>query len=524
MAMTPVQIETRIQELIDGSLNEEHWPELQQALMGSEEARELYCHYARMHGLLRQRSKGIESLASNEPMIPLDAIRLSQQRQSVKFATLVAAAVLVVMLVSMRLIFVPEPEPLVSFRLAPGAEFVLERAKGDTTSIPGVIEKGSRLRLSQGTVELQFASGVRSVVQAPADLTLRDEDELYLHRGSAWFHVPPEAVGFSVVTAELDIVDLGTVFGVLADPGHFDEVHVFKGKVRVSSKGVRQVHEELVGGQARRVDPVGRLSVLDVNEAEFLTELPGAMPYLHWSFDGRGQEQWQVAGSHLDRDQIQLKVVEEDGRQAFAAMPGMFGDSLASLGNGGALESNWYGVSGNKPRTVAYWLKVLPGYSYFNPIVGWGRQDLVPDSSARAYYTLVENTEAGSVHGLSVGGYWILGTTPVDDGQWHHVAFVYTGQYRTDGSPEIKVYLDGEFERMEYHQHSEVQRNDRGRIEVDTADQAQGAYPVSIFGDMYKFTKGNHRTAPNIDELYIVEGAMNHQQIKRLYHQNRIED
>ena len=33
--MTPTQLETRIQELLDGVLQEDHWPELREELIGA---------------------------------------------------------------------------------------------------------------------------------------------------------------------------------------------------------------------------------------------------------------------------------------------------------------------------------------------------------------------------------------------------------------------------------------------------------------------------------------------------------
>lgn len=52
------------------------------------------------------------------------------------------------------------------------------------------------------------------VVEAPCDLRLLAKDRVALGEGAAWFEVSAEAVGFSVETQQLTVIDLGTAFGI----------------------------------------------------------------------------------------------------------------------------------------------------------------------------------------------------------------------------------------------------------------------------------------------------------------------
>ena len=59
-----------------------------------------------------------------------------------------------------------------------------QRAEGDR-----VLDQGSRLTVSQGTVALTFASGVHSVLVAPSSIVVQDAASLLMNEGEAWIHV-----------------------------------------------------------------------------------------------------------------------------------------------------------------------------------------------------------------------------------------------------------------------------------------------------------------------------------------------
>lgn len=523
MPLSPIQLETQIQDLLEGTLAVPHWPELREELMTSEEARRIYCQYARMQSLLHQRAKGIKSLTSPTPVIPMADLVRERQRKSIRTATLVAVAVLVITLVAMRLIFVPEIQPTLTFAEAPGT---LSKLTHDgSAEVPGgvVMEPGSRLQISQGTVELRFASGVRSVVQAPADVTLHEDDTLYMREGVAWFHVPAEAVGFQVKTSDLDIVDLGTEFGVLARPDEHDEVHVFKGKIKVTATRLRKKSAMLVAGEARRIDPVGQLDTVPTRATAFLTKLPNSLPHLHWSFDGKDKELYQVSGNHPAADSLLSKAVATDALNPFASTPGRFGAALSSTGRGGYMTTDWSGIAGNAPRTIAYWLRLPPGEKYLHPIVGWGeRDDSLDAATTRSFFSFVESTEHGVTAGLACGGYWLKGTTPIADGQWHHVAHVYTGKANSDGDPEIYSYIDGRLEQANRFAIPGISRDSHGNITLNTAIDSTSSVPLKVFNHLWKTKWENYTIAPSIDELFVFPAALSSQQIRNVYLKNQL--
>lgn len=79
------------------------------------------------------------------------------------------------------------------------------------------IKAGSRLetkqiRFEKGTMELQFASGLRLALEGPADFYLNVNRPSFLHRGRLSVFVPPRERGYAVATPWLTLVDQGTEF------------------------------------------------------------------------------------------------------------------------------------------------------------------------------------------------------------------------------------------------------------------------------------------------------------------------
>lgn len=118
------------------------------------------------------------------------------------------------------------------------------------------------LKLLEGRVEIDFAIGARIAVRAPAEFTVMSGARAKLIRGDLAARVPRGAEGFIVDTPSVEVVDLGTEFGVKVGENGVADVRVFKGKVEARANTPRGdgalVHLEK--DMARRFDPVMGLS------------------------------------------------------------------------------------------------------------------------------------------------------------------------------------------------------------------------------------------------------------------------
>ncbi|MBT8044796.1 MAG: FecR family protein [Verrucomicrobiae bacterium] len=268
------ELEMRIQDLLEGELDASALDGLQQELGENPEAREVYRDYVRLQNALQIRSAGVDLLH----VVPMDKVVERRQRRLMRNSGMAAAAVFIAGLLVMAFFLVREPPPTLAFTTGPGTEFVLSGLGGEETPQGMVIEEGSRLEIQRGTVELKFASGVRGIIQGPADLTLHRKDLLYINRGTGWFEVPEEAVGFKVSTPDLVLTDLGTEFGILTQPNFLDQVHVFTGKVEVLNRYGLKRKQLAVADEAWVAGPAGRWKKIPLRRDHFLKQLPKTAP------------------------------------------------------------------------------------------------------------------------------------------------------------------------------------------------------------------------------------------------------
>lgn len=124
----------------------------------------------------------------------------------------------------------------------------------------GAMKAGVRLAtrkshyLRGGVVSLKFDNNAKVTVEGPAEFEIVSEDRIRMQYGRLYCIVPQEALGFSVVTPTVMVVDLGTEFGVQADFNGTTELHVSRGLTRLlAGDKQRKVSLEAKEGMGWRV-------------------------------------------------------------------------------------------------------------------------------------------------------------------------------------------------------------------------------------------------------------------------------
>lgn len=526
MSLSPIQLETRIQELVEGVLDEAHWPELRTELMHSPEARALYAAHVRMHSVLERRVKGLKAVLAHESLVPVEQLEKTRHRKTLHRAALAAAAALVIAASLMWAVLLTPSHPPIAFEATSGSRFTLSHSEGGGARKGQELGIGSRLVLEQGALDLTFGSGVRSIVRGPADFTLTSENRLRLDEGIAWFRVPEKAVGFRVTTPELEATDLGTEFGVVSKPGEADKVHVFDGRVEVAARTGSKARQTLSAGRARKTTMVGTLAAIDTNADRFLTKLPDFLPYLHWSFDDADPTQWRTRGNLAPDSGTGIRTGAHQGTPDIESGPGRFGRALVTPDFDSFVSSDRIGPDGQGPFTLAYWLKVEPRSSAPLEVVvlGWGTRIETPGGE-KAFLTHLNPVAGGNAVGTTLGKVWWRGTTPIDDGQWHHHAVVHTGRHTDDGDPEVICYLDGRREPLVRSDTSPTDRDADGNIPVVLETRGPIAAPITFFAsDQWQGQANPHDARLSLDEVFLIEGALSPDELRGLRQLNQLPD
>lgn len=93
-----------------------------------------------------------------------------------------------------------------------------------------------RITFERGSVSLRFTLGVMADLVGPVDMEFLSENRILLHSGQVTADVDPDAIGFTIETPHVDIIDLGTKFGVNVQKSGGADVVVFSGAVDINYK------------------------------------------------------------------------------------------------------------------------------------------------------------------------------------------------------------------------------------------------------------------------------------------------
>lgn len=99
----------------------------------------------------------------------------------------------------------------------------------------GEMLRAGRLAINKGLLVIDFLSGVRVIVRGPAELELNNTHEIFVSHGNLSCQVTEFGRGFKIRTPQMDVIDLGTSFGLDIVPNRKPEIHVLEGKVLVQT-------------------------------------------------------------------------------------------------------------------------------------------------------------------------------------------------------------------------------------------------------------------------------------------------
>ena len=290
--------------------------------------------------------------------------------------------------------------------------------------IGDILSPGS-LQLHSGVLKLEFYSGARLVVEGPADLELVTAYQAICRRGRVRAIVPPAARGFTVVSPQFELVDLGTEFGLSVGPDGDSKVLVFDGEVELyppDGTRVAASARKLLGGDGLAWDASGEKPLQPTGQMAFP------------SFEEIEHRKDQASKQRIERWREWNEQLADDPRVAFHFDFESEGSELLDRGPNAAdgaiigaerVSGRWHDKGALEFKRPSDRVRLdLPGRFDALTLSAWIRMDALPSRSQSLLLT--DGYEVGKVHWQINGkGTLRLGVRiPVEDDR---------GTYRASG-------------------------------------------------------------------------------------------
>lgn len=248
------RLERLIAAYLDQQLTGDEKRELEEMLLASSKAREIFLDRAEWHGLLREHAlqQQADLLMAGE----------APPRKVIPFRRKAWLGAAIAACVALGWWLMPrggnDAIPGIAQKATVQAEHVALLAQaidvtweegGQAFSAGAALPKGW-LKLASGTLRLDFYSGARVILEGPASIELLSPDLARLEKGKLTARVPPPAEGFTVLSSELRVVDRGTEFGMQVNGTNDCEVHVFDGEVELQGEIPETAEKALHEGNA----------------------------------------------------------------------------------------------------------------------------------------------------------------------------------------------------------------------------------------------------------------------------------
>jgi hypothetical protein len=327
------EVDQLLHKVCDGTITMDEVGQLDSILAGDATARQSYNNLMFLHAELYAQHASLEAMEMgvNSELLPIDFVggplavcgtknrnRQIESRNSKLLRRLaIAAALIGVAAVSSWATYAflgagGKPTPQVASATKPGNSKNPADAIAQSTTVARItatrnclwqattegvgfgsrLHPGQRLNLSAGLVEVTFDDGATVVLEGPATFDVRATGKAALHDGRLAAIVPERAQGFEVATSRVNVIDLGTEFGVMAGREGTTEVHVSNGLVKsqlLDESGKQLQIVELNTAEGARIQPavsqVARIPARDDAFVRTLSVAPGPHDGLY-AYDG----------------------------------------------------------------------------------------------------------------------------------------------------------------------------------------------------------------------------------------------
>ncbi len=465
--MHDARLELLIHRCLDGGLSAEEAAELDALILSSPDARREYWEAASVHALIREW--GAEEWGKGDA--PATIVPFPESRgKMLRWAWALAAAAAFILFAGGWWWHGREPgrsdgdladddtmewlpgEYVATLARSAEVEWI-EPATGFTS---GMRLAPGWLKIKRGTVQVDFLSGARVVIEGPAEFQLVGENEGFCRFGKVKAHVPESAHGFKVGSPQISLVDLGTEFGMDVPQGGDSEVHVFEGSVALTQPVSRQLWQ----GESVRVESGGLRDIVESatvfpDEDELTRKADAADLHRH--------AEWRGAAIRFASEPALIAYFRAEAAAADSrdlpnlALQQREGSTDATIVGAGWSEGRWPGSRALEFTSPADRVRFyIPGEAAAFTLAVWIRVDSLPHkrcgilfpSMPREHELQWSMTRGGEQFvAVSHGGLpnrifdsAVSGSavTPMDFGRWMHLACTYDA-----ATGSVVFYKDG---------------------------------------------------------------------------------
>lgn len=373
----------------------------------------------------------------------------------------------------------------------------------------------STLKLESGLVQIDFYCGASVVLEGPAEFELIDQEKAFLSYGKLRSYVPEQAHGFTVSMKDADVIDLGTEFALQIDPDGNRQLHVIDGEIELKghdqSAGSRG--ELMQGGKAVKLSKAGSGSheVIPVNEEAFVDF--ESLYHLSTQKNRDRFQKWNAYSEKISKDPNTLLYFSFENQNSWDRE--LINHSNRSASNGAIVgcnwsEGRWPGKKALEFKNEADRVRVnVPGDFEQLSYAAWIRLDRLKKSSFTAIF-LTDTWSSRDVHWqISDKAQLVMGVKGHNDyktendvmaasGDWMFLATIYDLKKQT-----INHYVNAKLLSKE-----KLRRDDKVKIGLASVGNWMNSAGEQI---------GKRNLNGKIDELMVLDRALNHEEIKEMY-------
>lgn len=460
------ELDDRDLHLVDsycsGSLTDEEFKELEDSLRVKPKLRRTLAEYRGLESALRaSASAGVISPAG----IVNEELKTNKTPLLFPIYSMAAAIVILISVITVLMVTNTENNELATSEtpaLDNGVAVLMNSLDANWVNkalSPGESISPGKWELLSGQVEIEFYSGAAIVLEGPAILEVLSENGGILHNGKLRAEVPDHAHGFTITSADVKLVDLGTSFGMDVDQEKGTAVHVFEGEVELHDLEKNKEIKKLIAGEAQQISLSNNWSDIQLTPDAFLSSKDLKLEaekrqnegLAKWqkSFNNSLEDPRLIARYDFEQNSTKSRMLKNKSKIQTHGINGSIIGARWSEGHWPEKSALDFKRPGDRVRinipgtyesiTMSTWIRIDGFDNVFNSLLlsdGWDRMGAVHWQILKSGAVELAVFNGTGIHHNHRAPFKVK---PSELGSWMHVAVTYDGKHE-----KVRHYRNGD--------------------------------------------------------------------------------